>query len=171
MLRYIETNREALEGAPFGIYAIVEPRVRAPVPPRPGAIFCLRQRTAGAERAPNLLHPWFLVYAHDNGTVRCTFRQAGQCLALFRALAADREEANAALEDAFAAETGNGARLGKYEAMLAAALKNIASSFRSAELSALQASRDAMIAKRGRRPESASDFELVIWLVIARPRP
>ena len=171
LLRYIETNREALEGAPFGIYAVVEPRGQAPVPPRPGAIFCLRQKRAGAGRAPNLLHPWFLVYVHDDGTVRCTFRQAGLCLALFRALAADREEASAALEDAFADETGNGARMGKYETMLAAALKSIAVSFRSAELSALQASRDAMIAKRGDRPESASDFELVTWLVIAKPRP
>ena len=106
LLRYIQQNRAELEAAPFGIYAIADvdaagagelfrnalPSGQRPHPIRPGAIFCLKQRTAPAERTPNLLQPYFLVYVRDDGTVRYTFRQAGQILALFQSLAAGRSE-------------------------------------------------------------------------------
>ena len=65
LLQYIQKNRAALEAAPFGIYAVAGPGGgedgdedgggSEPEVVRPGAIFCLKQRTAPAARTPNRL--------------------------------------------------------------------------------------------------------------------
>ena len=175
LLNYIQQNRAALEAAPSGIYALVDTGAAAgngpasggqPGPVRPGAIFCLKQRTVPTERTPNLLQPYFLVHVRDDGSVRYTFRQAGQSLALFRALAAGRTEALTALENAFDQETGHGQKMAKYDKLLAAALRSIAGTFRSAEMRQLGRERGAKLAKRSERPANAGDFELITWLVI-----
>ena len=176
LLRYIQRNRAALEAAPLGIHAIADPRgdggdSRAgdePARVRPGAIFCLKQRSATAERTPNRLQPYFLAYVRDDGTVRHGFRQAGECLRLFRRLAAGRTQAAAALEDAFDRETEGGRRMEKYDALIDAALRSIAGEFRAAEQRRLGRDRGARLARAPERPDGAGDFELVTWLVIAK---
>ncbi len=174
LLRYIQQHRAALEAAPFGLHAVVPARPAAesrregaPDAIRPGAIFCLRRKTGSAERTPNRLWPYFLVYVRDDGTVRYGFRRARQCLALFRTLAAGRSEAAAALENAFDRETDHGRRMEKYDKLLDAALRNIAATFRGAQLQALARERGAALAKASERPGGADDFELITWLVIA----
>ena len=174
LLNYLQRNRAALEAAPFGIYAIADTRPRGDPPPepaRPGAIFCLRQKTAPDGPTPNRLAPYFLVHVRDHGTVRYGFRQARQCLALFRALAAGRPEADAALENAFDRETDQGRRMQRYEALLEPALRSIAGGWRQAEKQRMKNDRGAKRSKRSERPEGVDDFELVTWLVIADKRP
>ena len=167
LLRYLQRNRAALEAAPFGIHAVVdaEPAV-AEGAARPGAIFCLKQKAAPAGRTPNPLQPWFLAYVRDDGTVRYGFRQARQCLALFRALAAGRPNAATALEDAFDRETDHGRRMARYEYLLTAALRDTAAAFAAAEQRRLGQDRAATLAKPSDRPADAENFELVTWLVI-----
>ena len=173
LLHYIQQNRAALEAAPLGIQAVVDNGAReastpaGPAEPvRPGAIFCLKRSGDPAARTPNRLWPYFLVHVRDDGTVRYTFRQARQCLALFRALAAGRSEALAALEDAFDRETGHGRRMEKYDALLDAALRNVAGTFRNAELADLARKRGAVLTEKPERPGPAEGFTLVTWLVI-----
>ena len=172
LLQYVQRNRAALEAAPLGIYAVVEAGGgETPELARPGAIFCLRQKTAAAERTPNPLHPWFLVYVHADGTVRYAFRQARQILALFRGLAAGRWEAATALEDAFARRTGNGREMAEYDALAKAALRSIADAFADAERRRLGQDRGALISRTADRPRGAADFELATWLVILDAEP
>ena len=180
LLSYIQQHRTALEAAPFGIHAVVDTAAparnglssgRTPEPARPGAIFCLKQRTVPAERTPNLLQPYFLVHVRDDGSVRYTFRQAGRSLALFRALAAGRPDAATALEYAFDRETAHGRSMEKYEKLIAAALRSIAGTFRDAELRRLGRERGAKLAKGSERPDNAGDFELITWLVIVEKQP
>ena len=45
LLRYLETNRDKLEQAPLGLYAVVPPAPAVPLCP-PGVIFCLRHKGA-----------------------------------------------------------------------------------------------------------------------------
>ena len=175
LLQYIQKNREELEAAPFGIYAITDTRSPAGLSPgqppdtiRPGAIFCLKQKTVPTERTPNLLSPYFLVYVRDDGTVRYTFRQAKQTLALFRELAAGRPDAAMAPENAFDRETEQGQRMEKYEQLLAAALRSIAGTFKNAELRRLTQDRGAMLTNKSEQPGKAEDFELITWLVIVQ---
>ena len=172
LLQYVQRNRAALEAAPLGIYAVVEAGGgETPELARPGAIFCLRHKTAAAERTPNPLHPWFLVYVRADGTVRYAFRQARQTLTLFRGLAAGRREAATALEDAFARRTGNGREMAEYDALAASALRSVADAFADAERRRLGQDRGALISRQADRPRGAADFELATWLVILDAEP
>ena len=172
LLTYLQANREALEKAPQGIVAVSPPRPptveSADVSSRiqPGAIFCLRQRNAGEKRTPNRLHPYFLVYARDDGTVRYSFRQSKQVLTIFSAVARGRNEVLRELVDAFDRGTGQGSEMGKYENVLRAALRDIAGRFRRSERAELTRSRAALLSRRSERPSSGRDFELVTWLAI-----
>ena len=173
LLRYVQQHRAALEAAPPGIQAVVDngpPAAARPdgpsEPVRPGAVFCLKQDGDPAARTPNRLWPYFLVHVRGDGSVRYTFRQARQCLALFRALAAGRPEADAALEDAFDRETGHGRRTERYDGLLAAALRSISGTFRNAELGDLIRQRGAALIEKPARPGPGEGFTLVTWLVI-----
>ena len=177
LLQYIQQHRADLEAAPQGIYAIAPARPMTqspadrPAAVQPGVIFCLKHNAEeAAERTPNRLWPYFLVYVRGDGTVRYTFQQAQQCLTLFRTLAAGRGQPDAALENAFDRETDQGRQMQRYDALLAGALKSIAGTFRSAQLQALTRSRGATLARASERPNRAEQFELVTWLVIAGPR-
>ena len=173
LLHYMQQNRAALEAAPAGIHAVAAARPAGDAGPaaRPGVIFCLKQRADPPHRTPNLLQPYYLVHVRGDGTVRHSFRQAGQCLTLFRELAAGRPQPAAALEAAFDRETAQGQRMHRYERLLAAALNDIAATFGSAERRALTRHRGARLARRSERPRTANDFDLVTWLVIADPAP
>ena len=171
LLHYVQQNRAALEEAPFGIHAIATNDSsfggdRSSGPIRPGVIFCLKRSGDVSARTPNRLWPYFLVHVRDDGTVHYTFRQAQQCLALFRAVAADRPEAAAVLEDAFDRDTSQGRKMEKYDALIVAALRSIAGTFRDAELDGLARDRSAVLTEKSQRPDPAKDFTLVTWLVI-----
>ena len=173
LLHYIQQHRAALEAAPMGIQAVVDnepPDASPPARPsesvRPGAIFCLKRSGDPGARTPNRLWPYFLIHVRGDRSVRYTFRQARQCLALFRSLAAGQPEAVVALENAFDRETGHGRRMEKYDALLDAALRSIAGTFRNAELGDLTRKRGAMLTEKPERPGQAEGFTLVTWLVI-----
>ena len=173
LLKFVQRNRAALEAAPLGVHAVVDDAVpagsdRRPDAVRPGAIFCLKRNGDPTARTPNRLWPYFLVYVRDDGTVRYTFRQARQCLTLFRSLAAGRPNVLQVLEDAFDQETQHGRCMRKYDSMLAAALRSIAGTFRDAELADLGRNRGAVLTEKPKTPDPARDFTLVTWLVIAK---
>ena len=173
LLNFIQQNRAALEAAPLGIHAVVDTGVPAGKDQQtdriqPGVIFCMKRSGDAAARTPNRLWPYFLVYVREDGSVRYTFRQAQQCLALFQALAAGRPDALQTLEDAFDRETQQGRRMKKYDALLAAALRSIAGTFRDAELAGLGRDRGAVLTEKPQMPDPARDFTLVTWLVIAK---
>ena len=180
LMQYIQTNRAALEAAPFGIYAIADrcplgDALTIPTPPpppphdpiKPGVIFCLKHKAETTERKPSRLWPYYLVHVRDDGAVRYTFQQSKQCLALFRKLAVGRADASPALEDAFAWETGQGQQMEKYEGLLDAALKDIGGASDRSQRQALRHDGNARIAKQSEQPKGAESFELVTWLVIA----
>ena len=171
LLNYIQQHREALEAAPFGIYAVVNAALPSghkaqPGTVGPGVIFCLRQRTTPSQRTPNRIQPYFLCYVRSDGTVQYTFRQAKQTLSLFQTLASGVDKPNTLLEDAFDAQTRQGTDMAHYERLLAKAVRSSASKFGDALLKSLGERRDAVLAKGSEQPTSASDFELVTWLVL-----
>lgn len=91
LMNYIENNKEKLENAPFGLYAVV------PSPSnnyskqlnlfkftesereiiKPGVVFCLKQKgdIEGNEQI-NPLQPYFLVYIRDDGQVRFNYQNS-----------------------------------------------------------------------------------------------
>lgn len=173
LLNFIQKNRAALEAAPFGIHAVVDSNVATGQRLwtdriQPGAIFCLKRNGDATARTPNRLWPYFLVYVGDDGDVKYTFRQAQQCLSLFRALASGRSQSLMDLEDAFDRETEQGRRMKKYDDLLDAALRDIARTFRDGEIAGLSRDRGAVLTEKPQTPNSSKDFSLVTWLVVAK---
>lgn len=181
LLRYLETNREALEEAGEGVYAVVPPQVELLVKAQPGALFLLRHRSATpklTETSPksadssnlNPLSPYFLVYVHNDGTVRFSFAQPKESMLLLRDLAAEEPAAFEKLCDLFDQRTKDGSDMSHYHGLLTKALASIEHTFQRRATSALLSGRGAVLPTAAEAPTSKSDdFDLVTWLVILKP--
>jgi hypothetical protein len=119
LLRYLEANRAELEEAGEGLYAVVPPKADLFVKPWPGALFCLRHRAAAKKPSDspdkpastsqlNPLAPYYLVYIHDDGTVRYSFAQPKESILLLRDLAALQSGRSAVLPTAAEMPTSAG---------------------------------------------------------------
>jgi len=180
LMNYLEANRQELEEAPFGLYALVPPlkerntcglfdaslqEIAAP-----GVIFCLKHKEAATKKAEqksvNPLNPYYLLYVRDDGDVRFTFVHAKQILTMYQALCRGRTEPYRLLCDLFDEETGNGADMTRYDELLKKALASVVRTFRRRTASGLQAGRDFVIPNKREQASEASDFELITWLVI-----
>ena len=181
LLSYINANREKLENAPFGLYAVI------PSPSgehstesdrrdfsqaerdiiKPGAIYCLRQKgvTDGNEEI-NPLQPYFLVYIRDDGTVRYNYTNAKQILEMYRLLCQGRTEHYQALCELFNVETDNGQRMDKYADLLKKAVAEIIRVFKKRGVQKLLSDRSALIIPRSKQINEIDNFELITWLVV-----
>jgi len=173
LLRFLEANREKLETAPAGLYAVVSPDPSIPKC-QPGAIFCLRQRNLDGKAADqsqiNPLRPHFLVYVLNSGDVRLTFAQPKAVLQLFRDLTAGKEGADEALCDLFDARTKNGSDMSHYSKLAQKALESIRRTFERRAATTLLSGRDGLLPTAAEAPaDNDSDFDLLTWLAIAAP--
>ena len=141
LLRFLEANREELESAPLGLYAVVAPDPGVPVT-QPGILFCFRQRDDKRPTEVNPLAPHYLVYVLDDGNVRLTFAQPKQSLEIFRTLAADHSSALDTLCDLFDSRTKNGADMTHENELLERAIQSIKATFGKRAASALFSGRD-----------------------------
>jgi len=177
LLRYLETNRAVLEEAGEGLYAIVPPKSDLPAA-RPGVLFCLRHRVMSKNKMMdsdkpsdstrlNPLAPYYLVYVHDDGTVRFSFTQAKESLLLLRDLAAGKPAAFEELCALFDKHTKDGTDMSHYDGLLTKALHFIEHTFRKRAASVLQSVRSAVLPTTDEMPTSnGDDFDLVTWLII-----
>lgn len=182
LLRYLEANREELENAGEGLYAVVPPKSDLFVAAQPGAIFCLRlrakARTPSAETGRsadstklNPLAPYYLIYVHQDGTVRFSFAQPKETMLLLRDLAAGERAAFETLCDLFDQRTQDGADMSHYDGLLKKALVSIEHTFQRRAATSLLASRSALLPANSDVPTSSgNDFDLVTWLVIVDSR-
>jgi len=193
LLRYLEANRAELEEAGEGLYAVVPPKADVPAG-RPGALFCLRHKPVAvkagaaarlsssekqgpaAPAAPanplNPLAPYYLVYVHDDGTVRFSFAQPKESILLLRDLAAGEPAAFEKLCDLFDRRTEDGADMSHYDGLLQKALASIEHTFQRRAAASLLSSRSAVLPTAAEAPTSkGDDFDLVTWLVIQEATP
>jgi SNF2 family DNA or RNA helicase len=165
LLRYLENNRELLETAELGLFAVVPPDPSVPIS-QPGIIFCLRQRDNKRPTEVNPLAPYYLVYVLDDGNVRLTFMQPKQALDLFRCLAANHASAFTDLCDSFDARSANGSDMSHESRLLDSAMESIKRTFARRATSSLLSGRDGMLPMASETPSSSDDMELVTWLVV-----
>ncbi len=183
LLRYLEANREVLENSPEGVYAVVPPKADLFVKAQPGALFLLRHKGStdnpvcapptsrqpgmSAPQSLNPLAPYYLVYVHDDGTVRFSFAQPKESMLLFRDLAAGETAAFETLCDLFDQRTRDGADMTHYHGLIRKALASIEHTFQRRATSALLSGRSAVLPTAAEAPTSKpDDFDLVTWLVI-----
>ena len=181
LLRFLEARRSELEEAGLGLYAVVPPKPDLPAC-RPGVLFCLRRRadhlarqlqssssSAGnsTTRTINPLAPHYLVYVHEDGTVRFSFAQPKQALVLLRELAAGESQAFDELCDLFDRNTADGSDMTHCDGLLKAALASIQTTFQKRAATGLLSSRNAVLPTADETPEARGDeFDLITWLVI-----
>ena len=86
LMKYIESNRQILEDAPFGLYAVVPTKPGYSIIDN-GVVFCLRQKGDSTENKKlNPLQPYFLIYIREDGEVRFTFAHPKRILEIYRLL-------------------------------------------------------------------------------------
>jgi len=163
---YIEANREKLEEAPFGLYAVVPLHAEYQTI-KPGAIYCLRQRVeAACNETVNPLQPYFLVYIRDDGEVRYNFTSPKQVLEIFRAVSQGKTEPYSELCEFFDAQTKHGEDMSQYNGLLDKAVSAIAAQFGRKSVSNLFAGRGGKLVSSQTAIKTATDFDLISWLVI-----
>ncbi len=182
LLSYIEGNRQKLQDAPFGLYAVV------PSPSarnsnyidltqfseaergiiKPGVVFCLKQKgdTSGNEEV-NPLQPYFLVYIRDDGQVRFNYTHAKHILEIYRLMCSGKTKPFEELCEDFNTETGNGEEMSKYTKLLEQAINEISRVFNKRSSRKIAGTdRGALLIPKSKRINEMNNFELVTWLVI-----
>ena len=171
LIIYLQSRRSELEEAPFGINAVVpsETCVTTSAKIAPGIIICLRLKNVTTQRTPNRLHPYFLSYVQENGTVRYLFPQAKQILSLFRALATNQTEPILDLVNLFDRKTQNGHDMSYYENLLDSLLRKLRGEFMKRQAWELTTNPAAELVKQSESSLEDDAFELITWLAIIEP--
>jgi SNF2 family DNA or RNA helicase len=169
LLKYIESNKQALEDAPFGLYTCVPPHPDHKVI-GPGVIFCFRQeghREGAPDAKPepnesiNPLHPYFLVYVLNDGNVRFGFAHPKQILDIYRILCSGKAEAYSQLCNLFDQETNHGNAMAAYDTLLQKAVNSLSATFRKRAATGLQSSRGFVLPNAQEQIHEKTDLELV----------
>ncbi len=177
LMNFLENNRQKLEDAPFGLYAVVpSPKnklstlkkdVDALEIIKPGVVYCLKQKgdTDGNEEI-NPLQPYFLVYIREDGTVRFNYTNAKSILEIYRLLCSGITQPYEQLCDLFNGETNNGDDMKKYTELLKQAVEEISRVFKKRSSQKLTTDRGALLIPKSKQANDMDNFELVTWLVI-----
>ncbi len=165
LTRFIESNRQTLQDAPLGLYAVVPSTDKV----KPGVIYCLRQKgdSSGSETV-NPLQPYFLVYVLDTDrVVGYGFAQPKRILDMYRGLCAGKTIANDDLCALFDERTQNGMDMSAYSELLKVAVESIASTFKKRAVDNLMSGRGGLLMDASKQASETTDFELITWLVIS----
>lgn len=177
---FLKENEKQLQNAPLGMYALVPSpnnarfqdsqvdifdRINEDII-KPGVIFCLRHiKDHRSSASVNPLHPYYLVYIYENGSVRFNYTSAKRILEIYRSLCKGQNEAIAELCDAFNQETNSGIDMDSYSSLFTKTIDRIKAIFNSRN--------QAQLFKRGGRMvpnsftiENGNEFELLTWLII-----
>ncbi|MFW6310528.1 MAG: hypothetical protein ACOC1D_05430, partial [Prolixibacteraceae bacterium] len=181
LLNFLEKNREKLENAPFGLYAVVpsplgehsaflnldEFSAAEKEIIKPGVVYCLRQigDSEGNEEV-NPLQPYFLVYIREDGTVRYNYTNAKHILEIYRLMCQGKTEPYEQLCDLFNTETGNGNDMEKYTELLKKAVREITRVFKKRTTQKLFSDRGALLIPKSKQVNDLDNFELITWLII-----
>jgi len=179
LMNYLEANKELLDGAPSGLYALVPPLKELRQADmfdasmheiaKPGVIFCLRHNSDAKDekqKSVNPLNPYYLLYVRDDGEVRFTFVHPKQILTMYQALCRGQDEPFKSLCECFDRETDDGRDMAAYSTLLKKAVDSVARTFRKRTATGLQSGRNFVIPDKEQQATDASDFELITWLII-----
>ncbi len=163
---YIQENREALEAAPLGLFAVVPPPVNHQII-KPGVIFCLQQKgySKGNEEI-NPLQPYFLVYVREDKRVYYTFAQPRQILDIYRQLCSNQTKAYQDLCDLFSQQTDKGNDMSVYNQLLYSAVDSISGTYQQRTFTNLFSNKQGKLPSSDEKVTKTTDFDLITWLII-----
>ena len=167
LLEYLKSNREKLEQAPLGMYAIANREKFQDDTVKPGVIFTLKQVSFSEEKSAeaNALHPYYMVYITDDGEIAFSYVQAKYILDIFKKLAKGVEDVLPELVSQFNRETSEAQNMQEYSQLLMQAVSNVIGKKQDEGIKSL-----FTLGRTGISDESnlsgLDDFELISFLVI-----
>ncbi len=160
LLSYIKDNPD-VEHAPFGMNAVVGATDLA----KPGVIYILKNRNAGVNiDKMNLLHPFYMVYMGDDGTVICDHLQPKKLLDVMRHVCKGQDKPDKELSAIINKETCDGRKMQHYSDLLANAIDSIITVKEESDIESLFSVGEttALLGE----VKGLDDFELITFLII-----
>lgn len=160
LLSYIKENPD-VEHAPYGMNAVVKATDLA----KPGVIYILKNRNTSVNiDKKNLLHPFYMVYITDDGTVICDHLQPKKLLDVMRHVCKGRNKPNQELCAVINKETSDGRKMQHYSELLANAIDSIISVKEESDIDSLfsMGETTALLGE----VKGLDDFELITFLII-----
>ena len=167
LIEYMKINKEGLEKAPMGMYAVADRRKMNGDDVKPGVIFVLKQVSFSEEKSgeENALHPYYMVYITDDGDIAISYVQAKYILDIFRKLSKGDEEVLSELVKEFNMETKNAKDMSKYSGLLMQAVSNIIGKKQEEGAASMFTLGETGLSASGSLT-GLDDFELISFLVI-----
>ena len=160
LLSYIKENPD-VEHTPFGMNAVVGATDLA----KPGVIYILKNRNAGINiDKMNLLHPFYMVYIADDGTVICDHLQPKKLLDVMRHVCKGQDKPDKELCAIINKETCDGRKMQHYSDLLANAIDSIITVKEESDIDSLFSVGEttALLGE----VKGLDDFELITFLII-----
>ena len=160
LLSYIKDNPD-VEHAPFGMNAVVWATDLA----KPGVIYILKNRNAGVNiDKMNLLHPFYMVYIADDGSVICDHLQPKKLLDVMRHVCKGQDKPNKELCTIINKETCDGRKMQHYSDLLANAIDSIITVKEESDIESLFSVGETTALLSD--VKGLDDFELITFLII-----
>ena len=160
LLSYIKENPD-VEHAPFGMNAVVGATALA----KPGVIYILKNRNAGVNiDKMNLLHPFYMVYIADDGSVICDHLQPKKLLDVMRHVCKGQDKPDKELCAIINKETCDGRKMQHYSDLLTKAIDSIITVKEESDIDSLFSvgETSALLGE----VKGLDDFELITFLII-----
>jgi superfamily II DNA or RNA helicase len=162
LVNYVKTHTD-LSRLPNGMHAVV------PADPAhglvPGAIFVLRNRNDGVNiNQQNRLHPYYLVYVGDDGSVIVNHSDTKRLLDLTRLACKDRAEPVAEVYQLFNRVTHDGRRMEKQSGLLQKGIQSMIAVKEAKDIDSLFSGGKTTALTNTIR--GLDDFELICFLVV-----
>ena len=160
LLEYVKTHPD-IEKTPFGLHAVAPAAIDA----KPGVIFVLKNRSNSVNiDNQNRLHPFYMVYIGDDGTVLCDHLSPKELLDKMRFLCKGKDKPISDLCRQFNAETRDGKDMRKYSDLLGQAIASIIEVKEESDIDAFLGG--GQISFTSEMMKGLDDFELICFLVI-----
>ena len=160
LLEYMKTH-EDVEHTPFGLHAVVSHNEFT----EPGVIFVLKNRNKGVNiDKKNRLHPFYIVYLRNDGSVVVNHLSPKELLDKFRSLCKGKNMPQTSLCREFNKETRDGLKMAHYSKLLGDAINSIITVKENSDIdSFLEGVQGELFTKE---IKGLDDFELIDFLIV-----
>lgn len=165
LMDYMKNHRNQLEESPSGIYSIVKINAELSDNLKPGVIFTLKQ-VKGAQQSKyhNVLHPYYVVYIAEDGTMVLNYLHVKKILDYYKKLCSGEKGVYLNLVEEFNQETNDGRDMKKFSDLLEISIENILG--KKEEFGVTSLFKKGGTSPVRNRFTGLEEFELVTFLII-----
>ena len=163
--KFNKANPGLLDSSPTGLHALVGRKAKFTNEIGPGVIFCLKHTNKQYRaRETNSLHPYYLVYINNDGTIKFAHTNAKKILDIYKGLCNGEKEVRNDLCIIFNKETKDGSKMDKYTILLEKVVESIIGITEEKGLESLFRLGGTRILDNSIK--GLDDFELISFLIV-----